>query len=114
MRRQLLSAVAGALITATLAGGIAWAAVPAAEGQINGCYQKNEGQLRVIDPGADACQPSEIPIAWSQAGGPGLPGDSGVPGRAGQDGLDGTSVVVLPSPQARTVRPAVTTNRSTR
>ena len=98
MRRQLLSAAAGALIATSLAGGIAWAAIPAADGQINGCYQKNEGQLRVIDPGTDACRPSEIRIVWSQAGGPGLQGDPGAPGSAGRDGLDGTSVSVLPEP----------------
>ena len=42
-------------------------AIPAADGVINGCYPKNVGNLRVIDPsGGDNCRPSEIPMSWSQ------------------------------------------------
>ena len=81
-----------------LAGGIAWAAIPSAGGVISGCHQKNEGQLRVIDPGTDSCRPSELAIAWNERGIRGEQGDLGDPGAPGRDGLDGTSVTVTPEP----------------
>jgi hypothetical protein len=101
MKRHLLSAAAGAIVATVLAGGIAWAAIPGAGGVINGCYQKNQGQLRVIDPGTDSCRPPEIPIAWNAQGIPGEKGDQGDPGAPGTDGVDGqngTSVTVAPEP----------------
>jgi hypothetical protein len=78
-----------------LAGGIAWAAIPGASGVINGCYQKVEGQLRVIDPGTDSCRPSEVAITWNERG---VAGGKGDPGAPGGDGRDGTSVAVAPEP----------------
>jgi hypothetical protein len=98
-KRDLLSAAAGAVVATVLAGGVAWAAIPSAGGAINGCYQKNQGQLRVIDPGTDSCRPSEIAIAWNTQGIQGEKGDQGdpgAPGRDGVDGRDGTSVTVEP------------------
>jgi hypothetical protein len=95
-RRDLLSAGAGAAIATALAGGIAWAAIPGVGGTINGCYQKNEGQLRVIDPGTDKCRPSEVAIAWNEHGVAGDKGDPGAPGRDGVDGRDGIGVTVEP------------------
>jgi hypothetical protein len=100
-KRDLFTAAAGAVVAMTLAGGIAWAAIPSAGGMINGCYQKNEGQLRVIDPGADSCHPSEIAIAWNKQGAQGVKGDTGqagAPGRDGTDGGDGLGVTVTPEP----------------
>jgi hypothetical protein len=94
-RRDLISAAAGAVAAFALAGGIAWAAIPGA-GAIKGCYQKNEGQLRVIDPGTDTCRPSEVAIVWNQRGVRGEKGDKGEAGAPGNDGRDGTSVTVEP------------------
>jgi hypothetical protein len=34
---------------------------------INGCYQKNNGQLRVLLAG-EKCRPSEVPISWNVQG----------------------------------------------
>ena len=65
-KRDLISAAAGGVVAAVLAGGVAWAAIPSAGGVINGCYQKNEGQLRVIDPSSDTCRKSEVPIGWNE------------------------------------------------
>jgi hypothetical protein len=99
--RDLFSAAAGAVVTTTLAGGIAWGAIPGAGGTINSCYQRVEGQLRVIDPGTDSCRPSEVAIAWNEQGVQGLKGDTGdpgAPGRDGRDGRDGTGVTVTPEP----------------
>jgi hypothetical protein len=95
-RRDLLGAAAGAVIATVLAGGVAWAAIPSQGGTINGCYQKVEGQLRVIDARSDTCRPSELPIAWNEQGVPGPKGDKGDAGKDGADGHDGTSVTVTP------------------
>ena len=65
--------LAGAAV-GVVGGGAALAAIPDSSGVINGCYQKNVGNLRVIDSSAgDSCRPSEIAISWSQTGpqGPG-------------------------------------------
>jgi hypothetical protein len=88
-KRDLLCAAAGAVAASVLAGGIAWAAIPEAGGVINGCYQKNEGQLRVIDPTATACLSSEVPISWSAKGIEGAKGATGAPGQPGANGRDG-------------------------
>ncbi len=98
-KRDLLSAAAGVVVATVLAGGIAWGAIPGAGGVINGCYQKDEGQLRVIDPATDTCRPSEVAIVWNEQGVKGDKGDKGDPGAPGRDGLDGrdgTSVTVGP------------------
>ncbi len=79
-KRDLLSAAAGVVVATVLAGGIAWGAIPGAGGVINGCYQKDEGQLRVIDPATDTCRPSEVAIVWNEQGVKGDKGDKGDPG----------------------------------
>jgi hypothetical protein len=84
-------------------GGIAYATIPDSGGVIHGCYQKDVGTLRVIDPSAgDTCLASEIPISWSQTGpagpqGPqGAPGQNGAPGANGKDGVSPTVAQVAP------------------
>ena len=82
----------GALVGGVLAAGAAAtiAAIPDSNGVIHGCYQKNVGNLRVIDPsGGDNCRPSEIPISWSQTGPQGRKGDTGATGATGPQGLKG-------------------------
>ena len=82
----------GAVVGAVLAGGAAAtiAAIPGADGVINGCYQKNVGNLRVIDPsGGDSCRPPEIAIKWSQTGPQGPKGDTGATGPQGPVGPQG-------------------------
>ena len=60
-----------------VAGGIAYATVPDSSGVIHGCYQKNQGTLRVIDTGqAQTCSSSETPLNWSQTGPTGPSGSS--------------------------------------
>lgn len=66
-------------------GGVAGAAIPDSDdGEIHACFQKNQGQLRVIDAeeGA-ACRPSELPLVWSQEGPQGEPGPQGDTGPRG-------------------------------
>lgn len=80
------NARAGVVLTAAaliaLAVGVASAAIPDSDdGEIHGCYQKNNGQLRVIDAQAgDTCRPSELPLVWSQEGPSGPSGPSGPTG----------------------------------
>jgi len=82
----------GAVVGAVLAGGAAIAAIPGADGVINGCYQKNVGNLRVIDPSAgDSCRPPEIAIRWSQTGPQGPKGDTGPTGPQGPKGDTGAT-----------------------
>jgi hypothetical protein len=96
-KRNLLCAAAGTVIATALAGGAAWAAIPDGNGLINGCYQKNVGNLRVVSS-TSSCRTSELPIVWNRAGTPGVKGDPGLPGPDGRDGRDGSSVSVAPEP----------------
>jgi hypothetical protein len=69
-----------------LAAGIAYATIPDS-GVIHGCYQKNDGQLRVIDTQAGAgCRASEQPLDWNEAGAPGPAGPPGPQGPKGDPG----------------------------
>jgi hypothetical protein len=73
--------IVGALL---VAGGIAYATIPDGGGVIHGCYQKNQGTLRVIDADkAQTCASSESPLNWSQTGPQGTPGQQGPPGPTG-------------------------------
>lgn len=80
---------AGALL---VAGGIAYATIPDGSGVIHGCYQKNQGTLRVIDTGqAQTCSSSEAPLNWSQTGPQGPQGLQGPQGIQGPQGPSGSS-----------------------
>jgi hypothetical protein len=93
LRWLLVGAVVGAV-----GGGAAFAAIPDSSGVINGCYQKNVGNLRVIDPSAgDSCRPSEIAISWSQTGPQGPPGPQGPKGDTGATGATGPAGPVGPA-----------------
>src|SRR3954452_23467193 len=83
--KLLLVVVLGAAVFGVVSA--VQAAIPNSTGVINGCYQKNVGNLRVIDPSAgDSCRPSEIGISWSQTG---PQGPQGIPGPQGPQGLPG-------------------------
>jgi len=72
--RGLLRRIAGPLVLGAAAlfavAAVAGAAIPDSDdGEIHGCYQTNQGQLRVIDAQAgQACRPSEESLAWNQEG----------------------------------------------
>jgi hypothetical protein len=58
---------------------------------IYGCYQKNNGQLRIVT-NASECRNSEVFIQWNQVGPQGLigpAGPQGAPGPAGPVGIQG-------------------------
>lgn len=91
-RRDMLVATAGALAATILAGGVALAEQPADAEVIQGCYQKNRGSLRVIDPAIDSCQlASEVPISWNATGPTGPQGIQGPPGPRGEKGETGAA-----------------------
>lgn len=50
-------------------GGIAFAAIPGSEGEIDACYEKSDGQLRVVDP-SEVCRDDEKALTWNQQGEP--------------------------------------------
>jgi hypothetical protein len=87
-------AIAAALL---VAGGIAYATIPDGSGVIHGCYQKNQGTLRVIDTGTtQTCSSSEAPLTWSQTGPQGeqgIQGQQGIQGPKGDTGPTGPSDV---------------------
>lgn len=62
---------------------------------INGCYKKNDGQLRIVSP-ESRCLPSEIPISWNKVGPSGPSGAGGSPGPQGPPGI---SVQSTPLPE---------------
>jgi hypothetical protein len=86
MKRLLIGVAFGAL----LAGGIAYAAIPDANGVVHGCYANENGHLRVIDPSTgDACKSNESALDWNQTGPQGPPGPQGPKGDKGDTGPQG-------------------------
>ncbi|HEX6130955.1 MAG TPA: hypothetical protein VF044_04440 [Actinomycetota bacterium] len=78
-----LAATAGVALATGAAGDIV-----GADGSIQGCYQKNNGQLRVVSS-AGECRPSELPVRWSQRGPQGPQGIQGLQGVRGPTGATG-------------------------
>lgn len=81
---------AGVALVACAAGGVAYAAIPDSNGVIHSCYQKNVGNLRVVDTEAgQACRPSEEPLDLNVSGTPGPSGTTGPQGPTGPPGPAG-------------------------
>jgi hypothetical protein len=79
----------GAGVAACVLGGVVYAAVPAPDGAIHGCYNKSTGALRIIDPTSQSCTSKEVAIDWNQVGPAGPQGTAGAAGPAGAPGADG-------------------------
>ena len=82
--RTVLIVVVGAAAAGVVAG-VAWATIPGSGGVIQGCYQKNVGNLRVVETSSD-CKPSELAVSWNQKG---EKGDTGAVGPVGATGPQG-------------------------
>ena len=99
------SIAALALVAVLAAAGVAYAAIPSADGVIHGCYLPS-GNLRVIDAQAGAtCTSSEKSLNFNQTGpqGPkGDPGPTGAPGATGATGATGQQGVQGPKGDAGT------------
>ncbi len=74
-------------IGAVLAFFLACGPVLAQGNEIYGCYQKADGQLRIVGS-SGACRPSEVAVRWSKTG---PQGPQGPAGPAGPQGPAGTS-----------------------
>lgn len=104
MKRQItrkinILALTGAGVLATV--GIAYAAIPSADGVIHSCYNAGSnpsGQLRVIDQEAGGkCAKNEKALDFNQKGPKGDKGDKGDPGQTGPTGPAGpTGAMGLP------------------
>jgi hypothetical protein len=98
-RRDLVAALAGAVVCMVLAGGVAWAAIPSDGGIYTACMLKNVGTVRLIDKSLPAgnlmsrCTSLEVEIFWNQKGQQGLAGSQGPPGQPGAPGMNGLNGV---------------------
>lgn len=94
LRTVKRSAAVGA-VALTAMGGVAWAAIPAADGTIKGCYAvsnglllgipHSKGDVRVVDSG-ESCRSYETLITWNQRGPKGDTGSTGPIGPIGPVG----------------------------
>jgi hypothetical protein len=70
IRPKVLFAAAGTAAVLLAAGGTALAVTPGStavsHGQVNGCYARASGALRVLTAHAPHCKPSEKAISWPQ------------------------------------------------
>ena len=102
--KLLLALILGAAVFGVVSA--VQAAIPDSSGVIHGCYQKNVGNLRVIDSSAgDSCRPSEIGISWSQTGPQGPTGATGPAGPAGPTGPKGDTGATGPAGPAGATGP---------
>ena len=83
-KRDLIAAAAGALAATALAGGVAWAAIPADGGVYTACMLKNVGTVRLIDKSLppsnlmSRCKPAlEVEVSWNKQGQQGIQGPPG-------------------------------------
>ena len=71
MRRRFsrLALAVTAVAVVAIAGAVTYAVADiGGGGVINGCYKSQNGQLRLIDPATDSCNPSETAISWNTIG----------------------------------------------
>lgn len=95
MKTRTRIMLAGLALGAALAGGVAWATIPADNGLYTACKLKATGTIRLIDPSGPSssllsrCTSLETQITWNQNGQKGDPGPAGARGADGIDGKDG-------------------------
>lgn len=85
--RPLALLLAGALLGASVS--IVSGAIPSSAGQINACFAKTTGAIRVIDYPTVHCKSTEKFLRWNVKGVPGTAGTPGTPG--GPPGVNGVS-----------------------
>lgn len=105
--KRLTVAVVSAASALVVAGGIAYAGIPSADGTITACFTKSGGALRVIDAEAgQTCAKNEIQLQWSKQGVPGPQGPQGPAGPAGPAGPQGETGPAGPEGPAGPAGPA--------
>lgn len=93
--RRTKRGVAACSVALIAMGGVGWAAIPASDGTIKGCYANadgrtfSKGDVRVVDS-AENCRWYETAINWSQRGPQGPKGDPGSPGISGYEVVEKT------------------------
>lgn len=85
---KLAAVGAGGLVTLGGAAAAVAASLAPSSNVINACYDRRNGDLRLVDAGV-ACHKGESAIAWNQQGPIGPIGPSGAAGPAGTNGKDG-------------------------
>ncbi|MFY7952394.1 MAG: hypothetical protein ACOVT5_07800, partial [Armatimonadaceae bacterium] len=94
---RFFAAAVASGITAAIIGGVALGAPGpvSPQGQVNACYNPDNGQVILNVTGACPRRGARTPISWSQVGpigpsGPaGMPGPQGTPGAQGLQGIQG-------------------------
>ncbi len=67
-RSRLWVGAASSLAALALVGvGYAAAGIPGPDGVIHACYDRTNGNLRVVPSGTD-CRTGELPLQWNQVG----------------------------------------------
>lgn len=111
--RKKLNILVLAAVVLGVAAGVAYAAIPSANGTISAC-KDNKGSLKVIDADAgQTCNPNQQLLTWNQQGPQGPIGPAGAQGAAGPQGpagpagpsgviLSGQAVALGKSPTATT------------
>lgn len=84
--RRTWTRVGLSLLAVGVVGGLAYAAIPGANGVIQGCYDGG-GSLKVVD--ALPCPKGHTPLPWNQQGVKGDKGDTGATGATGAPGAAG-------------------------
>lgn len=90
------TAVVVGVLCLVVAGSLAVAAADTDGDVIHACYQKNSGQIRIVD-GPEDCRNTEFAVLWNVVGPPGIDGADGEQGPSGFPGADGA-----PGPQGET------------
>jgi hypothetical protein len=86
MKTRTRIMLAGLALGAALAGGVAWATIPADTSLYTACKLKATGTIRLIDPSGPSgsllsrCTSLETQVSWSQNGQKGDPGPAGARG----------------------------------
>jgi hypothetical protein len=92
MKKRPFIVIAGVVIVA-LAAGVAYATIPDAQGVIHACYDKQSGQVRIVDTAPNTlpkgCGAKETAIGWNQTGPQGPAGPAGPQGPQGPQGAAG-------------------------
>lgn len=82
------------LVAIVVAGGVAYASIPASNGTLHGCYRTaggdNQGQLRIVE-NASNCRNNETPLTFNQQGVAGPAGPTGATGPTGAAGATGAT-----------------------
>ncbi len=88
-----------------LMGGLAYATIPT-NNQIDACYARSGGALRVIDSSVTQCKQGETSLAWSVQGAAGPQGPTGPAGPSGPQGPQGAQGAAGPAGPTGATGPA--------